>query len=97
MSAESKVYVVDDEPAVRDSLRTLLATYGFAVETYGSGPEFLEHVSGEKPGCLVADVRMPGMSGLELQGELTRRWSAASAWRWTASGASARAATRRSA
>jgi len=73
MSMQPTVFVVDDEPAVRDSLRALLDTYGFAVETYASGAEFLDRVDRARPGCLVADVRMPGMSGIELQRELTSR------------------------
>ncbi len=73
MTAQPTVFVVDDEPAVRDSLRALLDTYGFAVETYASGDEFLDHVERGRPGCLIADVRMPGMSGTELQRELAKR------------------------
>jgi FixJ family two-component response regulator len=73
MSTTPTVFVVDDEPAVRDSLRALLDTYGFAVETYGSGAEFLDRVDRDRPGCLVADVRMPDMSGIELQRELSSR------------------------
>ncbi len=67
------VFVVDDEPAVRDSLRTLLGTYGLPVEAYASGQEFLESMDKGRAGCLVADVRMPGMSGIDLQHELARR------------------------
>jgi two-component system response regulator FixJ len=73
MSTQPTVFVVDDEPAVRDSLRALLDTYGFAVETYASGTEFLDRVDRARPGCLIADVRMPGMSGIDLQRELTNR------------------------
>lgn len=67
------VFVVDDEPAVRDSLQMLLGTYGFAVETFPSATAFLDRADAQRPGCLVADVRMPGMTGIELQRELARR------------------------
>ncbi len=73
MMETQTVFVVDDEPAVRDSLRTLLGTYGLPVEAYASGHEFLESMDKTRAGCLVADVRMPGMSGIDLQHELARR------------------------
>jgi FixJ family two-component response regulator len=60
------VYVVDDDEAVRESLRALFESVGLAVETFASAGEFL--ASAERPGvgCLLVDVRMPGLSGLEL-------------------------------
>lgn len=67
------VFVVDDDAAVRDSLRWLLESVGHAVETYASGAEFLDSVEPDRPGCLLLDVRMPGMSGLELQDALQKR------------------------
>ncbi len=67
------VFVVDDDPAVRDSLRWLLASVDLDVETYASAPEFLDAYDPDKPGCVLVDVRMPGMSGLELQEELASR------------------------
>ncbi len=67
------VFVVDDEPAVRDSLNALLGTYGFAVESFASGRELLDRVESGPAGCVVADVRMPGISGIDLQRELVRR------------------------
>lgn len=73
MSTQGTIFVVDDEPAVRDSLQVLLGTYGFAVETYATAASFLDRADAHRPGCLVADVRMPGMTGIELQRELTRR------------------------
>jgi len=73
MTSQPTVFVVDDEPAVRDSLQALLSTYGFSVEAFGSGAEFLEQVDRSRPGCLVADVRMPGMTGIDLQRELAKR------------------------
>ena len=67
------VFVVDDDDAVRGSLRLLLKSVGLAAQPYGSAQEFLEHYSPDQPGCLVLDVRMPGMSGLELQQQLNMR------------------------
>ena len=67
------VYVVDDDPAMRASLRWLIESVGFQVRTCASAQEFLRTYDGQQPGCLVLDVRMPGMSGVELQDELHRR------------------------
>ncbi len=64
---EPTVFVVDDEPAIRDSLAMLLRSVGLASRTFPSAPAFLEGFDAKAPGCVVADVRMPGMSGLELQ------------------------------
>lgn len=69
------VFVVDDDPSVLDSLHFLLKSVGTDAETYSSASEFLEAYDPDKPGCLVLDVRMPGMSGLELQEELVARGS----------------------
>jgi FixJ family two-component response regulator len=67
------VFVVDDDPAMRDSLRWLIESTGLQVETFADAQTFLARIRPELPGCLVLDVRMPGMSGLDLQAELTRR------------------------
>ena len=67
------VFVVDDDEAVRDSLSMLLGSVGLDVETYGSASEFLESFDPLRQACLVLDVRLPGMSGLELQKELAAR------------------------
>lgn len=76
MSTDSSVvYVVDDDAAVRDSLQMLLDSVGLQSRIFASAAEFLDHHDPAQPGCLVADVRMPGMSGLELQEELNRRKS----------------------
>ena len=64
------VVVVDDDEAVRASLRLLMKSVGLAVETHASAGEFLAAYNAAQPGCLVLDVRMPGMSGLELQEQL---------------------------
>jgi len=69
---EPTVFVVDDDAAVRDSLTLLVRTVGLRGESYSSGPEFLEAYDPTRPGCLVLDVRMPRMSGLELQQELEK-------------------------
>ncbi len=70
---ESTVYIVDDDPDMRDSLRWLMSTVGLAVETYDSADQFLREFTGNGPGCLVFDVRMPGTSGLDLFEMLTAR------------------------
>src|SRR5512140_2560579 len=67
------VHVVDDDEALRDSLRWLLESAGHGVATYSTAESFLADFEPERPGCLVLDIRMPGMSGLELQDKLNRR------------------------
>ena len=74
--SDPTVYVVDDEPAIRDSLAMLLRSVGLQAQTFQSATAFLEAYGPELSGCLVADVRMPGMSGLELQEALAARESA---------------------
>jgi FixJ family two-component response regulator len=74
-NARATIFVVDDDLAVRDSLKLLLRSVGQAVETYGSAQEFLDAYSEDRPGCLVLDIRMPGMSGLELQQKLNEKHS----------------------
>jgi two-component system, LuxR family, response regulator FixJ len=70
---EAIVFVVDDDRAMRDSLRWLLESIGLTVRTYATAAEFLREHQPSQPGCLVLDVRMPGMSGLDLQAELVQR------------------------
>lgn len=72
---ETTIYVVDDDAGVRKSLDMLMRAIGHNAETYASADEFLNGYSAEGPGCLILDLRMPGMSGLELQEELSRRGS----------------------
>lgn len=67
------VFVVDDDEGVRNSLRFLLKSVGLATRVLASASEFLEVYKAAQPGCLVLDVRMPGMSGLELQQQLNLR------------------------
>lgn len=76
MSADPTVFVVDDDEAVRDSIRVLLETSGFRVEDFASPADFLSSDAPGRPGCLLVDVRMPGMSGLEVQLHLAETGSA---------------------
>jgi FixJ family two-component response regulator len=64
------VFVVDDDESVRDSLRRLMRSVGFKVEIFPSARSFLDAGRPDAPGCLVLDVRLPGLSGLDLQREL---------------------------
>jgi two-component system, LuxR family, response regulator FixJ len=74
-NARPTIFIVDDDAAVRDALKLLLRSVGQAVETFGSAQEFLDAYAEDRPGCLVLDIRMPGMSGLELQQKLNERHS----------------------
>jgi FixJ family two-component response regulator len=67
------VFVVDDDSGVRSSIRVLLKSVGIGTTTFASAQEFLAAHHADQPGCLVLDIRMPGMSGMELQLELNRR------------------------
>lgn len=64
------VYIVDDNYAVRTALRRLLASHGYRVEIFASASAFLEGERADAPGCLVLDIRMPGVDGLDLQEQL---------------------------
>ncbi|HEY6280769.1 MAG TPA: response regulator transcription factor [Burkholderiales bacterium] len=70
---DARIYIVDDDEAFRDSLRWLLESNGFQVEPFASAEEFLESYISGKPGCLVLDIRMPEMTGLELQEKLNEK------------------------
>ncbi|MHB8665989.1 MAG: response regulator transcription factor [Burkholderiales bacterium] len=70
---EPRVYIVDDDDAMRDSLKWLLESRGLKVELYSSGEAFLKDFSVEFCGCLVLDVRMPGMNGMDLHASLRAR------------------------
>lgn len=70
MTAEPTVFLIDDDAAVRDSLRALLSSVGVPVKTFASAEEYLAAMDPEAPGCVVLDVRMPGSGGLGLQRRL---------------------------
>jgi FixJ family two-component response regulator len=72
MEPDPIVFVVDDDTAVRDGIRKLISSVGLRVETFGSAREFLNSKRPEAPGCLVLDVRLPDLSGLEFQRELAQ-------------------------
>lgn len=73
MTPPPTVHVVDDDPGVRDSVALLLRMSGYTVETYESGTAFLERLEYARRGCVLLDIHMPGMTGLELQRELAAR------------------------
>jgi len=66
------VFVVDDDSSMREALTDLITSVGLSVEAFKSAREFLEHTRHDAPACLVLDVRLPGLSGLDLQRELVR-------------------------
>jgi FixJ family two-component response regulator len=66
------VFVVDDDPSMRRALESLLRSVGHDVRLFSSAPEFMSAPRDDAPGCLVLDVRLPGMSGLAFQQELTK-------------------------
>jgi Response regulator len=65
------ISIVDDDHSVRESLARLIRSVGFGVQLFGSAEEFLSAGRGREPDCLILDIRMPGMNGLELQRELS--------------------------
>ena len=71
--AHLTVHIVDDDPAVRDSLCLLLSLRGYRTATFASAEDFLAAASDAWRGCVIADIRMPGISGLELQREMAAR------------------------
>ena len=70
---EAVVFVVDDDSAAREAIRSLLDSVGLRVETFGSAQEFLASQRPDAPACLVLDVRLPGVSGLDFQRDLAAR------------------------
>lgn len=70
--AESMIYIVDDDSSVRASLQDLLASVGLASMAFASAREFMEAELPDTPACLILDVRMPGLSGLDFQQEMAR-------------------------
>lgn len=73
MPASQFIYVVDDDEAARNSLSLLLEARGYTVRSFAGAPQFLAAAPGLRPGCLIADIRMPDMDGLELQQRLVER------------------------
>lgn len=70
MNPEGTVFVVDDDRALRESLQRLMESVGLPVETYANAEDYLNHCDRSRPGCLILDIRMPGMDGLDLQQKL---------------------------
>src|SRR3954449_11900514 len=70
MSLSGKVYVIDDDPAMRDSLDFLLGSAGFGVRAFDSAQVFLDELANLEAGCIVTDIRMPGIDGMELLRQL---------------------------
>jgi FixJ family two-component response regulator len=70
-NVDAIVFVIDDDQSVRDALKSLIRSVGLSVETFASAHEFLQSRRPDVPACLILDVRMPGLSGLDLQRELT--------------------------
>ena len=70
MSNDSKIYVVDDDPRVLESVRLLLCTHGYDAQCFESAEQFLDGVDLDCVGCVISDLRMPGISGRELQTRL---------------------------
>jgi len=71
--SDADVFVVDDDALIRDALEQLVKSVGLKADTFASTLEFLGTELPDKPGCLVLDIRMPGLSGLDLQDELIKR------------------------
>ena len=69
---EPIVFVVDDDQSVREGIESLLTSAGFSVDTFPTAEMFLNHPHPDRPACVILDVRMPGLSGLDLQRELTK-------------------------
>jgi two-component system, LuxR family, response regulator FixJ len=73
MMATPTIFLIDDQESVRHALGEMLSVFGFTVKTYASADVFLQVLDRSRPGCVVADVRMPGTNGIELTRELARR------------------------
>ena len=73
MRTEPTVFIVDDNEAIRDSISLLVKSVGLPAKSFSNAQDFLDNYCDSEPGCLVLDVRMPGMSGIELHEELIRR------------------------
>jgi len=71
MNDDAMVFVIDDDESIREALKSLIRSVGLKVETFAAAHEFLQSRRPDVPACLILDVRMPGLSGLDLQRELT--------------------------
>ncbi len=72
MNSDACVFIVDDDQEVRDAMQLLMESVGLPVQTFESAQDFLDHFNSDQAGCLILDVRMPGISGLDLQSKLTQ-------------------------
>ena len=70
--AQSIVFVVDDDASLREAIKSLLRSVGLEVEVFGTAADFLKHKFPDVPACLVLDIRLPGVSGLDFQAELAK-------------------------
>lgn len=75
-AASPAVFIVDDDLAIRESLAFLIESVGLAARTFASAQDFLDHYDPAAPGCLLLDIRMPGMTGLQLQAKLNEQRAA---------------------
>ena len=66
MAAKPTVYIVDDDAGMRQSLKALVESVGLQAETHATGKDFLEAYDAARPGCVILDIRMPGMTGMQL-------------------------------
>jgi len=72
MSEAPTVFVIDDDPSIRSALERLVASVGLNCETFATADEYLAQMNPEAPGCLIVDMRLPGLNGFELQEHLNR-------------------------
>ena len=72
MEIERQIFLVDDDASIRKAMRRFLFSAGFDVQTFASAEGFLDFISPQVEGCLILDVRLPGLSGIELQGRLVQ-------------------------
>lgn len=73
MQADATVFVVDDDPDIREALQALIESVGLKASTCSGAQQFLDLYQPDTPGCVILDIRMPGMSGLDLQRALAKR------------------------
>ena len=71
-SSRPTIFIIDDDPAALESIGMLIGSRNLPVETYSSAEEFLESYDSSRPGCVISDVRMLGISGVELQEQLIK-------------------------